>query len=67
MEIPDDMIITIQDIRDTGHCVAGTRQWFAANELDFKSFLVNGMAAKDFAPIDGLSEAVVLRKLQTRG
>ena len=66
-DIPEDMIVTVQDIRDAGHCVAGTRQWFAANNLDFRDFLLNGMAATEFAKIDGLAEAVVQRKLNASG
>lgn len=66
-DIPEDLIITIQDLRDAGHCVAGSRHWFAANELDFKDFLVNGMPATKFAAIDALSEEVVMRKLETHG
>lgn len=63
MTIPEGTTITIQDIRDAGHCVAGTRSWFAANNLDFRAFLANGMDAAEFAAIDGLAEDVVRKKI----
>lgn len=65
--IPEDMIVTIQDIRDAGHCVAGTRHWFKANDLDFQHFLTHGMPAVEFAAVDSLAELVVQKKLSRDG
>lgn len=39
------MRITINDIRKTGHCVAGIRTWFTLHGLDFKTFLQEGLPA----------------------
>lgn len=39
-------IITINDIRSTGHCVRGIKRWFDANRLDFVDFMVNGIEAQ---------------------
>lgn len=61
--------ITINDIRQCGHCAAGIRRWFEAYDLDFRDFLKNGIAIEDFlATGDGLAQQVVDRKrASTRG
>jgi len=38
----DELIITIDDIRKTGLCVRGTKEWFERNGLDFRDFMENG-------------------------
>lgn len=57
--------ITIDDVRDSGRCVSGTRSWFAVQGLDFKDFLANGISATDFLAT-GSSDAqqVVLHKMK---
>ena len=40
-----DFIVTIDDVRKTGHCVRGIRRWFEAHRLDFKAFMQQGIAA----------------------
>lgn len=40
-----DPIITIADIRATGHCVAGARRWFELHQLDFRKFKDDGLPA----------------------
>lgn len=65
----DDPIITIADIRKTGHCVRGAGQWFALQGLDFKAFLKNGLPASVLlATGDELARQVVEHKMrQTDG
>lgn len=60
----DDPIITINDIRLAGHCVAGARDWFAENELDFRTFLREGAPASVLlaVPENGLAVQVIERK-----
>jgi len=41
----DDFIVTIDDLRKTGHCVVGIKRWFGANGLDFNNAVKNGIAA----------------------
>jgi hypothetical protein len=56
----EDPVITIADIRATGHCVAGARRWFEAHELDFADFVANGLPASTLlATDDALAEQVV--------
>jgi len=53
------MIITMDDIR-RHHCVAGIRRWFAANGLDFRDFMKNGIESDVLlATGDALAVAVV--------
>lgn len=67
IDVPDDLIITIDDIRKAGHCAAGARTWFDAHDLDFRDFLAHGLpAATLLATDDGLAEQVVTRTLERR-
>lgn len=53
-------IVTINDIRKTGHCTAGVRRWFDAHGLDFKAFLKSGIEAEQLlATGDALASSVV--------
>lgn len=61
-----DPIVTIDDIRKTGHCVAGIARWFAANGLDFKKCVREGIPASELlATGDGLAVTVV-EKIKAR-
>lgn len=40
----EDRIITIDDVRRTGHCVRGIKTWAKTRQLDFADFLKNGIA-----------------------
>lgn len=69
-DVPEP-IITIGDIRKTGHCVAGARTWFEAHNLDFKAFLKDGLPAGELLAAggedgDGLAQQVVTRTLERR-
>lgn len=57
------MIIRIDDIRKSGYCVKGAKQWFAAHGLDFKDFLKNGIDAETLCKAgDGLAQKVVAER-----
>lgn len=61
----DDPIITIDDIRATGHCTRGARQWFTANRLDFGAFLKQGLPASELLKTgDSLAQQVVDARLK---
>lgn len=46
------------DVMLAGHCASGVRRWFREHGRDFKSFMRDGMDAKDFA-CDALTQRVV--------
>lgn len=54
------MIVTVSDIRATGHCVLGIRAWFDSHDLDFNHFMRHGIDAETLlATNDGLAHRVV--------
>jgi hypothetical protein len=62
-----DLLITIDDVRRAGHCVAGIRRWFETHQLDFRDFLRNGIPAeKMLATGDGQGQQVVERTIERR-
>lgn len=63
----EDPLITIGDIRASGHCVRGAKAWFAAHDLDFADFVRNGAPASVLlATGDDLAQFVVSRTLERR-
>lgn len=55
--------ITINDVRQAGHCPAGAKQWFSLHGLNFRAFLSEGISEEDFlATGDALAQGVVDRK-----
>ena len=61
-DIHPDLIATIDDVRQSGICVAGARRWFEQHGFDFKDFIVNGIAAASLA---ATGDASALRVVQT--
>jgi hypothetical protein len=60
----ENLTITIDDVRVAGHCARGAKTWFDDYGLDFRDFLINGIAATKFlATGDGLAERIVRLKL----
>ena len=56
-------MITINDVRASGHCARGARVWFEAHGLDFRDFLKNGIGEdKLLATGDAMAIEVVMRK-----
>lgn len=71
MDIPPDLIITMNDIRRAGHCPGGTRRWFDERAdvlgMDFRAFLRTGISAPALAATgDGLAIQVIERTLRDR-
>lgn len=53
--------VTIQDARELGFCVSGTRMFMERHGLDFKAFLRDGLDASDLlATGDAMAERVVV-------
>ena len=60
--------ITIDDVRQTGHCVAGARDWFNRHGLDFRDFIRNGIAEEDFLTSgDTIAVEIVKATRERRG
>jgi hypothetical protein len=57
----DTLVITIDDIRKTGHCTRGARRWFQHNGLSFDDFLKNGVDAQRLLDT---GDALALRVVQ---
>lgn len=64
-DIPEDLMLSMSDIRAAGYCASGTRRWFEARGLDFRDMLKNGITARDlFATNDACAERVVTLKME---
>ncbi len=63
-DVPDDLVITISDVRRAGYCVAGARGWFAQQGLDFRDFIRNGLPASRMMETDELGKGVVRLKME---
>lgn len=57
---------TIQDIRDAGLCTRGARAWFAAHNLDFRAFLLNGMDVTIIEAIDDHFAQMVAKHVRNK-
>ena len=58
----DDPIVRIQHVRAARLCTRGARQWFQSRNLDFSSFLKDGMPASELEALgDALADRVVLQ------
>lgn len=67
MEVPPDLIITMNDVRRAGHCARGVKSFFAEHGLDFRSFLQDGIAATTLAETgDARANQVIERTLWIR-
>lgn len=64
----DDPIITIADVRASGHCVTGAKAWFKIHGMDFKTFLRKGLPASYFAGRgDALSQRIIGEAIKRKG
>jgi len=60
----DDLVIRVEDITATGHCVRGTRRWFEHYGFDFRHVVQHGIPAKDLLVTgDAQAIAVIQAKL----
>jgi hypothetical protein len=60
-------MITIDDVRRAGHCVAGTRDWFGRHGLDFRDFIRNGIATEKFLASGDDIAADIVKAKERRG
>jgi hypothetical protein len=58
--------ITIDDIRKTGHCVAGARDWFFRHDLDFRDFIRNGIEEEKFLASGDVIAAQIVQATRDR-
>lgn len=65
MDVPSDLLITMDDVRKAGFCAGiKTRRWFVDHGFDFQAFIRDGVPAGEFlAKGDALAERVVASKL----
>jgi hypothetical protein len=65
MDVPDDLRITIRDVRLAGHCARGARDWFERYGFDFHAVLGDGVPGRDMiATGDEQGIRVVMLKLE---
>ncbi|MBB5985943.1 hypothetical protein [Sphingobium lignivorans] len=57
------MIIRIEDVRRTGFCVRGARDWANQNGIDFNRFLRDGI---DAAELEATGDAMASRVIQNK-
>ena len=62
----EDPIVTIDDIRKTGHCVKGIRRWFEAYGLDFRQFISTGIRASELEATGDQLAFEVVSKIKGR-
>lgn len=59
--------LTIQEIRQTGHCVRGIRTWLVSHGFDFKDVVKNGVSIEALlATDDEVARQVVKAALSKR-
>lgn len=64
MDIPEDLIITIDDVR-RHYCISGFRRWLTANGYDIRDIMRDGgMDARTMAGIDDLGAIVVADRIR---
>lgn len=55
--------VTIDDVRQAGHCGRGAKAWFERHGLNFRAFLKDGISEEEFrASGDALAERVIKMK-----
>ena len=60
--------ITIEDVRDAGHCVRGAKSWFERMGFNWSAFLRDGLTESELlATGDALAEQVIERKRARHG
>lgn len=63
-DVPDTLMITMDDVRKAGHCAAGARRWFNDQGLDFRQFMKAGIPAREMlATGDAQGRQVVERTM----
>lgn len=69
MQVPDDLLITIDDVKRAGFCASfKTRRWFVDHGINYQHFLRNGILASELlAKGDALAVKVIERKIARNG
>lgn len=59
--------LSIREIRETGHCVRGIRDWLTTRGFDFKDVVKNGISIKDIERQDDeIGRQVIAKALENR-
>jgi len=68
MDVPADLIITIDDVKKAGFCASfKTRRWFIDHGFDYQAFIREGVPAAEFLDKgDALAVKVVERTIKRR-
>ncbi len=61
-----ELIVTTQDCRKLGYCMASVRPWFAQHGLDWRSFALNGVPAARLLEIDDELARNAIKAAQAR-
>lgn len=68
MDIPPNLVITMDDIVRAGFCARKTPWWFTEHGLDFRHFFKNGIPATELAATgDAYALQAVSRTIRNRG
>lgn len=63
-DVPADLVIVPDDLKRAGICISpGGRRWFAAQSLDFRDFIRNGIPART---LFATGDAYALKVIQVR-
>lgn len=65
--MPEDLVITIDDVRKAGFCPSGARRWFESYGFDFRQFVQEGMPAADLLETGDAQAQIVVEKALSRG
>jgi hypothetical protein len=60
------VIVRAGDIRRTGHCVAGIKDWCAANGIDFRTLVVDGVPIEALEATGDALAASVCQQLRAQ-
>lgn len=64
---PSELVVTVDDLRESSQCMAGARDFAAKHGLDWQAFLDNGITAKELLAIGDHDALRVLRQKMERG
>lgn len=68
--IPDDELLTLEEIRACGFCIDGARTWFKGRDMDFKGFIkrrgIRYGDVKHLVETDAVVQKVVAKHLENK-
>lgn|ERR1051325_9976263 len=65
--VPDDLVITADDVRKSKKCMAGAREFAALHDLDYDRFLKQGVPAAELLKHGDPNAVAVVRDKLGRG